>query len=224
MTDNAKHIEGLKSVISDIFKLAFNTRISCRTHSITGFLKLYGVATQYSSILLDVLGNHGLIFKDGEKAGMHYTIIADMIPDPEPLARECLERYRKYGADHRNVKRVDDLEAPVDPDAPVAKRAYKSRLSKLDNQNGTAIVVQRENPVISDVMFMMDENKMLEIRVTGVLENDQKEIVCNVEQFRLDGKYMWRKNKVPLTSLYGSVETLAKVLVITMLKNSKNIL
>jgi|BarGraNGADG00212_2_1021979.scaffolds.fasta_scaffold07355_2 hypothetical protein len=222
MTDNAKHIEGLKSVISDIFKLAFNTRISCRTHSITGLLKLYGVATQYSSILLDVLGNHGLIFKEGEKAGMHYTIIADVIPDAGPLAEECLLRYRKYGADHRNVKRVDDLEAPVDPNTPVVKRAYKTRAGKEGSQNGTAKVVQRENPIIGDTMFMMDENKILEVRVTGTLENNKKEIVCNVEQNRLESNYVWRKNGVQLSSLYTSVETLIKVLAITMIKNSKS--
>ena len=224
ITKNMSTITGLTSVISDILRSAVNKRISVKDQPITKLLKDAEVSLHFSSTLLDVLAEKGLIFREGERAGIYYTVLTDVIPDPQVLATECYNRYKEENKKSREQKKLD-LE-----DGKVTTRAYRKKsIEKGEIQNGTSTIVRRRTPSIGDIMYMMNDNRVCEVRVYGVQENETTgAIECHVEHFNHleeieeDIPYTgWKATNTPHKSLFDSPEILVQRLLATVLKHIK---
>jgi len=206
------------AVIADIIDVSKGKWISVKTNSISKFLQKRGVQTIYTSIIVKKLEDLKILTFKETPTGIEYRVIKEVLPDLSDMAVECIKEARikqAAYADTSHKKRNPDLTQKVTPD------------QKDINHNGKATIqvkpteVARKPLQIGDVKYMMQSNKVTEVRICSITEWEDSTLVCIVTHYNPSEKAeILTDELVPAGSLYPNAE----MLVATLLKNvSKNI-
>lgn len=161
-------IAGLELVLSTIVPAATNKWISVKDLSIVKTLKEAGVNWRYSSVIQDVLKKKGLMFTEGAKGGMRFTIKAQVTYDFAGLAKEVYQQFNdivkgrgKSSTDGYPYSKSSDLK-PKKPKEAKTIGIYETSSSPRTIKRRIIL------PNMNDLVFVFHAGTIYQAVVTGM--------------------------------------------------------
>lgn len=207
------------AVIADIIDVSQGKWISVKTNSISKFLQKRGVQTIYTSIIVKKLEDLKILTFRETPTGIEYRVTKEVLPDLSDMAVECITEARikqAAYADTSHKKRNPDLTQKVTPDQKDVNRNGKAEVQSKP------VEIARKPLQIGDIRVMMKDNKIMEVRINGILEDGDGTLVCNATHHNLtECAETIIEELIPAGSLYPNAELLVANLLRNVSKNTK---
>lgn len=146
-----------------------NVWISVKDRSIASILQSGGVNKNYSAIIVDELKKLGLVEGEGERSGMRYKIISNVIPDVSRLALTIYNRFSK------KIRPTEGYPESKKSDLfPLIPKKNKS-----ENYDPKTTIIRRKIilPSLGDIRYIIYNNRITEGKIVGMYyhgENDKE--------------------------------------------------
>lgn len=163
-------LAALELVLAEILRVdKMNVWISVKDRSIASILQSGGVNKNYSAIIVDELKKLGLVEGEGERSGMRYKIISNVIPDVSRLALTIYNRFSK------KIRPTEGYPESKKSDLfPLIPKKNKS-----ENYDPKTTIIRRKIilPSLGDIRYIIYNNRITEGKIVGMYyhgENDKE--------------------------------------------------
>lgn len=163
-------LAALELVLAEILRVdKMNVWISVKDRSIASILQSGGVNKNYSAIIVDEMKKLGLVEGEGERSGMRYKIISNVIPDVSRLALTIYNRFSK------NIRPTEGYPESKKSDLfPLIPKKNKS-----ENYDPKTTIIRRKIilPSLGDIRYIIYNNRITEGKIVGMYyhgENDKE--------------------------------------------------
>ena len=159
-------IAGIELALQTIVPAATNKWVSVRDLSIVKVLEQAGLNKNYSPPLQEVLKTKGLMFTEGCRGGLRFTIKADAVVDFSKLAEEIYVKASYYGKSSEDgypKSKSSDL------------KITKPKSSSLDMFESSALIRAMKRKIIlpnmNDLVFVIHEGRIFQAVVLGMMRD-----------------------------------------------------
>lgn len=161
-------LAALELVLAEILRVdKMNVWISVKDRSITSILQSGGVNKNYSAIIVDELKKLGLVEGEGERSGMRYKIISNVIPDVSYLALTIYNRFSK------KIRPTEGYPESKKSDLfPLIPKKDKS-----ENYDPKTTIIRRKItlPSLGDIRYIIYNNRITEGKIVGMYYHDEND-------------------------------------------------
>lgn len=202
--------------------------VSVKERSVGNMLKEIGVDTRYSTAVYEVLKDVSMIEKDGERGGLRYKIVTDIIPDSRGLAEKIFNLHRDSVHQASNSSSV--LETRKGDLVPYKPR----RTTTLDDierrETAKKRCVQKTDysriPHLGQIVYALVNGYITEARITCVRFDDNNKVKVNfdtaiIEQVDDSDTSVVKRSDYCLRNIAFSVDELVKKLTTNVKKFNK---
>lgn len=191
-------LEALQYGLLEILNVeTLNTWISVKDRSINKILSEAGLNKNYSFVVVDELKKLGLIEREGERSGMRYKIVRNVMPDINSIAIKIYDEIQNRKSN--NEKPIDGY--PVSNSADlrpvISRKNYSDVLNKKNEKiyNGKPKTVKRQVniPALGDMRFIIFSSRIVECKVVSIhydIETMSKVLYdlefVNIESFKIN--------------------------------------
>lgn len=161
-------LAALELVLAEILRVdKMNVWISVKERSIASILQSGGVNKNYSAIIVDELKKLGLVEGEGERSGMRYKIISNVIPDVSHLALTIYNRFSK------KIRPTEGYPESKKSDLfPLIPKKDKS-----ENYDPKTTIIRRKIilPSLGDIRYIIYNNRITEGKIVGMYYHDEND-------------------------------------------------
>ena len=161
-------LAALELVLAEILRVdKMNVWISVKDRSIASILQSGGVNKNYSAIIVDKLKKLGLVEGEGERSGMRYKIISNVIPDVSYLAFTIYNRFSK------KIRPTEGYPESKKSDLfPLIPKKDKS-----ENYDPKTTIIRRKItlPSLGDIRYIIYNNRITEGKIVGMYYHDEND-------------------------------------------------
>lgn len=161
-------LAALELVLAEILRVdKMNVWISVKDRSIASILQSGGVNKNYSAIIVDELKKLGLVEGEGERSGMRYKIISNVIPDVSYLAFTIYNRFSK------KIRPTEGYPESKKSDLfPLIPKKDKS-----ENYDPKTTIIRRKItlPSLGDIRYIIYNNRITEGKIVGMYYHDEND-------------------------------------------------
>nr|DAJ28045.1 MAG TPA: hypothetical protein [Caudoviricetes sp.] len=161
-------LAALELVLAEILRVdKMNVWISVKDRSIASILQSGGVNKNYSAIIVDELKKLGLVEGEGERSGMRYKIISNVIPDVSRLALTIYNRFSK------KIRPTEGYPESKKSDLfPLIPKKNKS-----ENYDPKTTIIRRKItlPSLGDIRYIIYNNRITEGKIVGMYYHDEND-------------------------------------------------
>lgn len=165
-------LAALELVLAEILRVdKMNVWISVKDRSIASILQSGGVNKNYSAIIVDELKKLGLVEGEGERSGMRYKIISNVIPDVIPdVSHLALTIYNRFSKKIRPTEGYpESKKSDLFPLIP--------KKDKSENYDPKTTIIRRKItlPSLGDIRYIIYNNRITEGKIVGMYYHDEND-------------------------------------------------
>lgn len=176
-------LAALELALAEIINVGtLNTWVSVKDRSINKILAQAGVNRNYSSVVLDELKKLGLAEGEGERSGMRYKIISNIIPDVSNLALVIYQRFNKKIKDY-NDRRTSSCSEGYPESEQKDLFPIRFKKEKEEKHDPKTLTMKRQViiPNLGDMRFIVRDNKIIEGKIISLFYGeDDKSILYSI--------------------------------------------